>query len=174
MTAEQINPADDDRPKQAEPGQEEDFGPELDAETILAAKDRPMTRVAVPDWGGHVWIKTMGGLDRDQYDIYLSERVNPKTEKIEGCNWRANLLARCLCNSQGELLFTEEQIEALGEKSGKVLDEIFAIARQYNPVTKRDIDEIKKASAAARRGVSQPASAETSEDGGTPTSASPS
>jgi len=171
MTAEQINPADDPRKQQAEPEQrEEDYGPELDAEAILAADDRPMERVAV--WGGHVYVRTISGFERDQFDRYMARHVDPQSNEIVGCNWRAALLARCLCNSAGDLLFSENDIEKLGQKSGAELDKLFSVARRLNRMDQRDIEEIKKKCAVGPSGSSQPGFAETSEDGGTPTSVS--
>lgn len=173
MPAEQINPADDPRKQQAEPEQrEEDYGPELDAETILGVDDRPMEKVAVPEWGGHVYVMSISGFDRDQFDRYMARHVDPESQEIVGCNWRAALLARCLCNSQEQLLFSEQQIEQLGNKSGAVLDRLFTVARRLNRMDQRDIDEIKKKFAGGPPGSSQPDSAGTSEAGDTPKSVS--
>jgi len=175
VPAQQINPAEDDRGKRAGPEQEiqeEDYGPELDAETILAADDRPMVRAFAPKWGGHVWLDTMSGRELDEYERYLAHRVDPKTEEFVDCDWRANFLARCICDKNRRRLFSEAQIVALGLKSADTLDYLFGIAQRLNKRTQRDIDELKKASAAARAGASQLDSAETSEDGGPPASAS--
>lgn len=179
MPATQIDPADDPRKAQAEqagPEQTEEalqeYGPELSAEAILAADDCPMERVYAPKWGGHVWIITMDGRARDEHDRYMSAHIDPKTDEFVDCDWRASILARCLANSKGELLFTEKQIVALGKKSGDTLDRLWIVARRLNRMDEKDIEEIKKASAAAPYGSSQPGSAETSEDGGHPANAS--
>ena len=179
MPAQQIDPADDPRNERPEPSVTGFLGSlapdpniELDREAILAAEDRPMERHAVPEWGGHVFVVTISGYERDQFDRYMARHVDEKTDQIVGCNWRSALLARCLSNSRGELLFSEEDIEALGRKSGAVLDRLFAVARRLNRMDQQDIDEIKKKSAAARPGSSQPDSAGTSEGGGPPASAS--
>jgi len=174
MPAEQINPADDPRKAQAEGAgpEQEDYGPELDAETILAADDRPMVQAFAPKWGGHVWLDTMAGRELDDYERYLANHVDATTNEFVDCDWRANFLARCICDKNGRRLFSEEQIVALGRKSADTLDYLFGIAQRLNKRTQRDIDDLKKASAAARAGSSQPGSAETSEDGGPPASAS--
>ena len=176
MPAQQINPADDPRKAQAEQAgpeqEEEDYGLELSGEAILAADDRPMVRVAVRSWGGHVFVRTISGYERDQFELYMARHVDPESNELVGCNWRAGLLARCLSDSKGELLFSEDDIEALGRKSGAELDTLFAVARRLNRLKQKDVDEIKKAFGAAPRGCSPRDSAASSEAGATPTSAS--
>lgn len=175
MTAEQIEPADDPRkpgPEQEEAFQEEEYGPELDGAAILAADDRPMEKVYVPKWGGHVFVDTMTGRELDEYEVYLRDHIDVKTEEFVDCDWRSNFLARCLCNKDGWRLFTEKQIVALGQKSADTLDYLWDIAQRLNKRTQKDIDDLKKAYAAAQRGSSQPDSAGTSEAGGHPASAS--
>ncbi len=59
-------------------------------------------------------------------------------------NFRAALLVRCLCDEQGNRLFTEADTEALGAKSGAVLDRLFDVAFKANALGQYGIDAAKK------------------------------
>jgi len=174
MPAEQISPADDFRKKQGaaaeEPEEAVDYGPELDAETILGADDRPVERHRA--WNGHVWMWTLTGLELDQFDRYMARQVDQRTGELPlEAHWRAALLVKCLRDSAGKPLFSEEDIPALGQKSGPQLDALFDVARRMNKRKPGDIDELKKASGAGPRGSSPQDSAASSEAGATPKSA---
>ena len=71
----------------------------------------------------------MTGAERDSYEGKVSGMESGQAGKMNYANMRARLVALCVCDESGSRVFTEEQVESLGAKSGSVLDRIFDMAR---------------------------------------------
>jgi hypothetical protein len=110
----------------------------LSKDAILAADDLPRETVNVPEWGGEVLVRTMSGTDRDAFEASLIE----KDGRME--NVRARLVALTLCDAQGDRLFDDSQIVALGRKSARALDRVFSVAQRLNGIGVEQVDIAKK------------------------------
>ena len=110
----------------------------LSASQILAANDTKVEPVDVPEWGGTVYVRVLRGTDRDQFE----EWVNKEKDKAVRCRF----LVVSLCDDQGKLLFTPDQVAALGEKSGDVLARVFDKAWDINYLSAKSVDELGKGS----------------------------
>lgn len=126
----------------------------LTKDQILAAVDRPFVKVAVPEWGGDVYISVMTGMERD---VYESELVDGK--RVNYHNIRARMLVRCLTDENGDRLFSDDDIRKLGDKSGAVLDRLWDKARTVNGMSQKDVDELAGNSEGVPSGGSSSASA---------------
>lgn len=123
----------------------------LTAEDILSAKDLTREKCEVEEWGGHVFIRTMTGAERDQWEASMvtmtPRRVNGRIvedAKTTLANARAKLLARVLCDEGGKLLFSAHQVDVLGQKSAAALDRCFDVAKRLNHLTSDDVEELVK------------------------------
>ncbi len=103
---------------------------------ILNAEDLKKDRVEVPEWGGHVYVRTLSADERDQWEI--EQQDNPK-ESI-----RARLAAYTVCDEVGNPIFSAADIEALGAKSGAALGRIWDASLKLNKVSKEDVEELEK------------------------------
>ena len=110
----------------------------LSKDAILAADDLPRETVNVPEWGGEVLVRTMSGTDRYAFEASLLE----KDGRME--NVRARLVALTLCDSQGDRLFDDSEIAALGRKSARALDRVFSVAQRLNGIGVDQVDAAKK------------------------------
>ncbi len=111
----------------------------LTADQILAADDMGLKEVAVPEWGGSVYIRVMTVGERDEYErMWIGQR----DKGIE--NFRTQYLARVLCDEKGELLFTRDKTAALARKSGAVMGRLFDEAMRHNRMTEEDVQELGK------------------------------
>lgn len=110
---------------------------ELTAEDILGADDMGMERVDVPEWGGHLFVAVLTGLERDQWEIGLAPGKGAKPVNI-----RASLVAVAARNAKGERLFTSKQAEALGAKSSAALDRVFSVAQRINGLRDDDVEAL--------------------------------
>jgi len=124
--------------------------PLLTKEQILAASDIKTKTVKVPEWGGEVSIKTMSGAERDGFEAAMFGEGG----KRKATNFRASLVARCLVDESGALMFSEKDVAALGEKSAKALDRVFSVAQKLNGISAEDVAEMEKNSDAAPSGDS--------------------
>jgi hypothetical protein len=110
----------------------------LTKDAILAADDLPRETVHVAEWGGDVFVRTMSGTDRDAFEASLLE----KDGRME--NVRARLVALTLCDAQGDRLFDDSEIAALGRKSARALDRVFSVAQRLNGIGVEQVDAAKK------------------------------
>ena len=109
----------------------------LTREQILQSDDLPREEVDVPEWGGKVQVRTMTGTDRDAFEATLVG----KDGKFE--NVRARLVVLTLCDKTGARLFNEADIPALGAKSAKALDRVFAVAQRMNGIGADQVESAK-------------------------------
>jgi hypothetical protein len=112
----------------------------LTKQQILAADDCRLAQVAVPEWGGDVYIRVMSCGERDAYE---NDWVQNKNKGVE--NFRSKFLARCLCDEKGERLFTDAEIGELSKKSAKVLGRLWQKAMEHNALSEADVEELGKA-----------------------------
>lgn len=124
----------------------------LSREAILAAPDLTFEDVAVPEWGGTVRLRGLTGAERDQYEAEFL-RIDTSGRKVkydmELGNARARLVALSVVDGQGQRLFDERDVEALGRKSGAALDRVYAAAKRLSGLSEEDMEELQKNS---RRG----------------------
>lgn len=111
----------------------------LTREQILQCDDLPKETVKVPEWGGEVQVRTMTGTDRDAFEASLIG----KEGRLE--NVRARLVSLTLCDAAGSRLFTDSDITALGGKSARALDRVFAVAQRLNGIGADQADVAKNA-----------------------------
>ncbi len=108
----------------------------LTRDAILGAQDLPVLSIPIPEWGGEVYIRTMTGGERDQFEA--GWKRNP-TDDI-----RARLAVATLCQEDGQLLFTAADVPALSAKSSKALDRIFAASTAHSGLTDKDVEDLRK------------------------------
>ena len=111
-------------------------GPVLDRAAILAADDMRRERLAVPDWGGDVFVRTLTGKERERLENAW------RAASGAGENARASLLAVALVDEAGKRLFTDADIEALADKAAPVLDRLFDVACILNRIGDAVVEEL--------------------------------
>jgi len=111
----------------------------LTKEQILAADDLGMLEVKVPEWGGTVFIRVMTCGERDAYENDWNLHKGKGYE-----NFRTKFLAKCLCDSKGQRLFSDAEVEQFAKKSAKVMSRVWAKAMQHNALTDKDVEELAK------------------------------
>lgn len=117
----------------------------LTREDILAASDLKRELVEVPEWGGSVYVRAMTGTERDSFEESIIEiRQNGKgvSAKPILAAMRAKMCARCMVGENDERLFTDTDVEALGQKSAAALDRVYAVAQRLNAMGEADIEEL--------------------------------
>jgi len=113
----------------------------LKRDDILAVKDIQVELVHVPEWGGDVYVKGMTGLERDAFEASIVNQVG-KGPRVNMNNVRAKLAAHTICDENGERLFTEKDINALGKKSASALQRVFAVAQKLSGIGDDDVKEL--------------------------------
>jgi len=104
-------------------------------------------------WPEKVWVKALEGTERDSYES--SMRIIRGEEMIPDlANIRAKLVVRTLVEEGGTRIFTDDDDGPVGRKSAKALDRLFDVATRLSGLSKEDVKELAKNSAAAPSGDS--------------------
>lgn len=120
----------------------------LSKSAILAADDLKTEDVEVPEWGGTVRVRAFSGRERDEFEASLV-RGDGKDRKVDLTNMRARLVALTVVDETGQKLFTHDDVDLLGAKSGAALDRVFAVAQKLNGLSGADVEELTKNSSGA-------------------------
>jgi len=120
----------------------------LNRQQIDAARDIPEEIVPCPEWGGDARIVGFSGAARDAWESDLlaagAGHDGESVVKSRMENIRASLVARCLVDADGNRLYSDAEIAALGRKSAVVLDRLYEVASRLNKLRKSDIEELEK------------------------------
>ena len=130
----------------------------LSKTAILAAQDLQTEDVEVPEWGGAVRVRSFTGRERDAFESSMV-RGDGRDRKVDLTNMRARLVGLTVIDETGQRLFTDEEADLLGAKSGAALDRVFAIAQKLNGLSGADVEELTKNSSGVPSAVSTSASA---------------
>ncbi len=135
--------------------------PYLTREQILGADDLPVEDVDVPEWGGIVRVKTLTGQERDAFEesvITMKKVKRGKRVRTETTpnlkNMRAKLVAHSCVDTKGKLIFSEADVQALGEKSSAALDRVYEASSRLSKITDEDLEELEKNSLSGQSGSS--------------------
>jgi hypothetical protein len=113
----------------------------LNRDEILGAID--IQRKLVDVWGGQVWVYGMTGAERDKYEGGIIQ-YRGKEQTVNMANIRAKLCSMTIRDEKGKRLFTEEDIQALSQKSAASLQKIFIVAQKLSGITDEDVKELSE------------------------------
>lgn len=119
----------------------------LSSDQILAVNDLEQRDVEVPEWGGTVLVRALSGLERDAYEQSLT-MIRGKEHIPNLTNARAKLCGRAIINEDGTRAFTDQQLNALGEKSAAALTRIFEVVAELSGMTDDAVEDAEKNSEA--------------------------
>lgn len=137
-------------------------------ELILEADDASSEDVPCPEWAHSGWdgtvkVRGLTGAERDAFEAscqQLRKHRNDRGKEVREAvpvldNVRAKLLVKCALDpDDGTRLFTDQDANALGEKSGKVLDRLYEVAARLSGLSDEDLEDLAGNSEAGRSGDS--------------------
>jgi hypothetical protein len=109
-------------------------------DSILAADDSPRVKVPCSEWGTDVFVRTLSASERDRFESDTLVKRG-KVREANLLNLRARLVALTVCDENGVRVFSDSDVEALSAKSSKVLDRLFAVAKDLSGMTDADVEE---------------------------------
>ena len=107
---------------------------------ILAINDRQQESVVIPEWNdAEVFIRTMGAVERAKYEAKL---MSLKDAGLDERMWtiKLTLVVLCACDESGNRLFTDDQFEAVADKSADAIDRLFDVINRLNLVTQDQVE----------------------------------
>jgi len=110
----------------------------LTRDQILAAEDLARETVDVPEWGegAQVLVRELTAAEREQH-YYLMVGDDDKVDVKRAVGFRQRLCAWAIIGEDGEQLFTQDDVDALGEKSSQALDRIADVVRRLSKIGER-------------------------------------
>jgi hypothetical protein len=109
----------------------------LTKEQILAADDSGLLKIAVPEWGGDVYIRVMTVGERDAYE---NEWQRKKDTGVD--DFRTKFLVRCLVDEKGNRLFDNGDVAKLAAKSAKVMNRVWMAAMEHNNLSDESVETL--------------------------------
>ena len=109
-------------------------------EKLLAAKVRTEA-VSLPEIGEVVTVRGMTGVERDAFESGCLKGKG-KNREVNLENMRAKLVAYCCVDEQGQRVFSDADVKALGEGPANLLDRLFAVAQRLSGMRDEDVDEL--------------------------------
>lgn len=108
----------------------------LTRESILGMS-LPKEIVAVPEWGGHVTIRSMGIAERLEYERWAKTLGPDSKDHIVG------LLAFTMVDDAGDRLFRLEDMKELEKQSASVISRLNEVALRLNKITEAEVTVAK-------------------------------
>jgi len=115
----------------------------LTREQILQADDLRRELVAVPEWGGQVYVRSLTGTERDQFEASFIT-VNGMDTQLKLENIRAQLVSMTAVDDDGKRLFSAADVQALASKNAAALQRLFETAQKLSGLSKEDVKELAK------------------------------
>ncbi len=115
---------------------------DLTRAALLAADDRELRRVDVPEWGGALFIRTLTGKERDDYTFFVQSKE--RGGRVDSRGLRARLLCVTLCDAEGKALLSLTDAEALLTKSARPIERLFDVALALNGLSDESIEDLEK------------------------------
>jgi len=110
--------------------------PCLDRDQILQQNDLIVVPIQIPEWKSTVYVRMMTGEERDIFE----ETTKAKSLR----DFRAKFAASVLCDKEGNLLFTKDDIPLLTKKSASSLERILIAGTKLNKISDEDVDYLVK------------------------------
>lgn len=111
----------------------------LTKDQILAVDDLKRVEVAVPEWGGTVWVRTLTGGECNT----LFASVARKGVKADDETYIVQIAAMAMVDDAGARLFTNGDTENLGKKSFVALRRVFEVAQQLSGLSDESARELE-------------------------------
>lgn len=115
----------------------------LTREQILECNDVKIEEVNIPEWGDSVYVRSLTGEGLDNYQKSIV-RINGKYQTTDMTNVRAKLVVQTVCDKDGNLLFTKEDIPLVAKKNGAALEKLFEKAAQMSGLSNEELGDIEK------------------------------
>lgn len=131
------------------PSSENGVSKVLSRDAILGASDIVTEVVEVPEWGGIVYVRSMTGRERDEFEesILVDKREKTRTgtrltRQASLQNFRAKLAARVTYDADGQRLFSDADASLLGAKNSGALQRIVKKAQELSGMTDEDVEDM--------------------------------
>lgn len=110
----------------------------LSRDAFLAIKRPDPVMVNLPD--GVIYVRVMTAREREQYEAVIRK----KTESGNADDVRAEIVRRCACDADGNLMFTADDLPLLADLPFTVINPIFEAATDANSMQAGAVEQAEK------------------------------
>ena len=127
------------------------MGSYLGRDAILKASVLRTEEVRVPEWASPetgadvVLVRELRGRERDEWEASLAVQRGGQMVP-DTANMRAKLVARSVVGDDGEPLFTQRDVAALGELSAAALQRVYEVAVELSGLNQSALEDLGKTS----------------------------
>jgi hypothetical protein len=121
----------------------------LSRDDFLKAEDNVAEEVDlsdIPGYHGSVLVRGMTGRERDDFELSFQQRGRRGEFMPVGitnlANITARLVSRCVVDDDGNRLFTDADVTALGNKSSAALERLNAVASRLSGIGPKEMQEL--------------------------------
>lgn len=112
----------------------------LKREEILSKTDLKKETLSVEEWGGDVIVSEMSAAMRDGWE----QAIREKDASGRLVSPRAKLVVFTVVDEEGERIFKDDDIEAIGKLSSATLEKICLVSMRLNGLGADEISKAKK------------------------------
>jgi len=116
----------------------------LSKEQILSSNDLKTVEIEVPEWEGTVLLRDLSGKERDSFEEMCYKESKGGKVEINMAGLKAKILCLCIVDESGVPIFSLEDVSALNEKNGAVIDRLYSEAQKLTRLTNVDVEELTK------------------------------
>ena len=113
---------------------------EVSKESFLAFAKNMVRKQEVSIEGyGKVYIRILKARERDNYEGAIAVG-----EKFNFDNFRSKLVALCLCDANGNRVFSDAEVNLLGDLPADIINQLFTVAQELNGFTAKAVEQSEK------------------------------
>ena len=116
----------------------------LSKQDILQAKDVKIEQVEVPEWGGHVYVRSISALERGLIEEDAAKFKESKGKGSFARTFTVKFASLALCDEKGKRLFDDKDIALLQEKNAAAISRIAEAAQRLSGFSQEDMEELEK------------------------------
>ena len=122
----------------------------LSREEILARATFRIEEVAVPQWDTTVRVRELSAMDKDKLQMSMVDMSkvgengtsDGAVSQSSLLGIRAKLVCYCVVDENGERIFTDADLPAIGDMPAEQLEPIFDVAMRLSGMSKKEQTEI--------------------------------
>ena len=105
---------------------------------FLKKVEVPVSKVEVPEMGLTVYVKGMTAKERTQFEVGMMTNGKKSLRKMQ--LFRELLVIKCCCDENGNLLFTKDDIDQIGELPATIIERIVDEAQAVSGMKDEDVE----------------------------------
>lgn len=114
----------------------------IDKAKLLASSSAfKLGELDLPEFGGKVFLRVLSSRERDALEAEFTDAKNSLT-KLD--NIRAKLVVRALADDQGKRLFSDAEVDQVGDMPAPLVSKIFDAAARHNGMTADSVETARK------------------------------